>query len=320
MSKIKISSRLIADAARARGWTVSYYDDSFSSLVKITPPGRETKIFRSTVTMKDSYVGSSITDNKYETFLVLKDASLPVPDTILYDVETINDFLHTHGQLVIKPASTDHGDGVTVNVCSAEQAVAAFEYAKQYTQKERDIIVQCQLAGSDHRLLVVGDSVFVARRQKPTVTGDGSHTIRELVAIKNEDPKRAEGHLAPLSRIDIQKVEQFLEESVDVVPTAGQTITILGTSNLSTGGEAVELTAIAHDSFKDMARRAARMLGLRVCAIDVMCTDITLPVDSQETGIIEMNVVPGIRMHHFPSEGKPVDAAGAILDEVFDGE
>lgn len=317
MGVIKISSRLITDEALARGWQVHYFDDTFSSLVKITPPQKTPKIFRSTATVRDSYVGGSITNNKYETYLVLKDAGLPVPDTILYDAATIDTFLSRHEVVVVKPASTDHGDGITINLRSAEEVMSADDYARRYTQRERDILVQQQLPGSDHRLLVVGENVFVARRQKPAVTGDGAHTVRELVVIKNQDSRRGEGHSNPLLFIDSERVEAFLGSDIDTVLPIGKTIDILGISNLSAGGESVELTAVAHDSFKEMARHAARTLNLRVCAIDVMCGDITQSVDAQEVGIIEMNVLFGIRMHHFPSEGEPVDAAGAILDEVF---
>lgn len=317
---VKISSRLIADAALARGWEVYYFDDMFSSLVKITPPGKQPKLFRSTVTVQDSYVGGSVTNNKYETYLVLKDAGLPVPDTILYDAATIDNFLSTHDTVVVKPASTDHGDGITINLHGVKEVANAVEYACNYTQKERDILVQHQLPGSDHRMLVVGAKVFVARRQKPTVTGDGVHTVRELVAMKNQDNRRGESHSMPLSLINSERVELFLGSGIDTVLPAGTTIDILGTSNLSAGGESIELTAVAHDSFKEVARRAARALDLRVCAVDVMCRDVTQPIDTQEVGIIEMNVLPGIRMHHFPSEGESVDVAGAILDEVFGGE
>lgn len=316
---IKISSRLIADEALARDWEVHYFDDTFSSLVKITPPGKVPKIFRSTVTISDSYVGGSVTNNKYETYLVLRDAGLPVPDTVLYDVAAIDNFLSHHETVVVKPASTDHGDGITINLHSADEIAQAVEYARRYTQKERDILVQHQLSGSDHRMLVVGEKVFVARRQKPTVTGDGVHTVRELVAMKNQDTRRGESHSSPLSFINSERVEAFLGGGINTVLPADVVIDVLGTSNLSAGGDSVELTAVAHETFKEIARRAARTLELRVCAVDIMCSDITQSVDTQIVGIIEMNVLPGIRMHHFPSEGQPVNVAGAILDEVFGG-
>ncbi len=317
MGKIKISSQLIADAAKERNWEVRFFDDSFSSLVKITPPGQQSKIFRSTVTMEDSYVGGSVTNNKYETYLVLSDQGLPVPDTILYSEDAIVPFLAQHETVVVKPASTDHGDGITINLHGVEDLVAAVTYARQYTQKENDVLVQAQLPGSDHRMLVVGESVFIARRQKPTIMGDGIHTVRELVELKNQDPRRGESHSQPLSLIDIERVEKFVGDVIDSVLPEGDVLEILGTSNLSAGGESVELTAVAHESFKQLARDAAQTLRLRVCAVDIMCEDITQPVESQPAGIIEMNVLPGIRMHHFPSEGEPVDVAGAILDEVF---
>lgn len=317
MAKLKISSQLIANEAESRGWDVHYFDDEFSSLVRITPPGFEPQLFRSTVTSRDSYVGGGVTNNKYETYLVLNDAGLPVPKTALFSQQVALDFISEHKMVVVKPASADHGDGVTVNIETIGAALKAAEYANTHAAKAGDIVIQTQLPGSDHRLLVVGERVFAARRRKPIVIGDGIHTVYELVVRKNDDPNRGENHSAPLSKIDLSQVERFLGDRIQEVPQEGDVVEVLGTSNLSSGGESVELTAVMHESFATHARQAARLLSLRVCAVDMMCEDITKPADTQQCGIIEMNVLPGIRMHHFPSEGEPVNVAAAILDEVF---
>jgi len=315
MGKIKISTQLIVDEAQSRGWGAEFFDSSATSLVKITPPGEKSKLFKSTVTMLDSYVGGSVTNNKYETYLVLKDAGLPVPETALFNSTDSNRFIEAHSPVVIKPATTDHGDGITINIVTNEGTAEAYRYAQNYTSGP--ILIQEQLPGHDHRLLVVGEKVFVARRRKPVVVGDGVSTIQNLIESLNRDPRRGAEHSKPLSTISVEQVEQYLGARIGSIPQKGEVVEILGTSNLSSGGESVELSSVAHQSFRDYAVQAARLLGLRVCAVDMMCEDITRPAAAQRCGIIEMNVLAGIRMHHFPSEGEPVNVAAAILDEVF---
>src|SRR3546814_7760744 len=65
-----------------------------------------------------------------------------------------------------------------------------------------EVIVERYIPGHDFRLLVVGNSlVAAARRDPPQVTGDGRHTVRELVEQVNADPLRGDGHATSLTKI-----------------------------------------------------------------------------------------------------------------------
>lgn len=56
---------------------------------------------------------------------------------------------------------------------------------------------------------------------------------------------------------------------------------------------------------------------MRLCAMDFMCSDISKDLAKTKGAIIEINHTPGLRMHHFPSEGQARDVAKAIVDELF---
>ena len=85
---------------------------------------------------------------------------------------------------------------------------------------------------------------------------------------------------------------------------------------LSTGGNAIDCTDIICEENIDICERAAKAIGLDICGIDICCEDISIPI-IKDGAIIEVNAAPGIRMHHYPSEGKSRNVAGAIVDMMF---
>jgi cyanophycin synthetase len=66
-----------------------------------------------------------------------------------------------------------------------------------------------------------------------------------------------------------------------------------------------------------MAIRAAKAIGLDVCGVDFITPDITLSYREVGGGICEVNAAPGFRMHVAPTEGKPRDVAGPVMDQLF---
>ena len=67
-----------------------------------------------------------------------------------------------------------------------------------------DVVVESYVTGNDYRCLVIGGKVAaIAERVPASVTGDGEHTVRELVDIANADPRRGIGHEKVLTRIKL---------------------------------------------------------------------------------------------------------------------
>ncbi|KAL02702.1 ATP-grasp domain protein [Bordetella holmesii CDC-H635-BH] len=111
-----------------------------------------------------------------------------------------------NGPVVVKPRDGSQGRGVAVNIETRERVLAAFEAASQISS---EVIVERYIPGHDFRLLVVGNSLVAAsRRDPPQVTGDGVHTIRELVAQVNTDPLRGDGHATALTKIRLDDIAQ----------------------------------------------------------------------------------------------------------------
>ena len=223
------------------------------------------------------------------------------------------------GPVVVKPRSGNQGKGVTSNVSTEAEVVAAFEAARQ---RESDVLVEAFIPGDDHRLLVVGGCVVAAaRRDPPSVVGDGTLCISELVARVNADPRRGIGHGTPLTRIPLDEIALSHLQSqgwrADDVPPRGTRVTLRHNANLSTGGSATDVTDEIHPEVAARAIEAARMVGLDICGVDVICRTVREPLERQNGAIVEVNAAPGLRMHLQPSHGRARNVGDAIVGTVF---
>ena len=83
--------------------------------------------------------------------------------------------------VVTKPYNGNHGRGVSIGLTTADEVIAGFLRAQEISNS---VIVESYITGLDHRMLVIdGELVAVSQREPGKVTGDGTHTIEELVAM-----------------------------------------------------------------------------------------------------------------------------------------
>jgi cyanophycin synthetase len=66
-----------------------------------------------------------------------------------------------------------------------------------------------------------------------------------------------------------------------------------------------------------LAERVAVIVGLDICGIDLMATDIAVPLNESRGAVIEVNAAPGFRMHISPAEGLPRNVAAPVVDMLF---
>jgi len=283
--------------------------------------GKYQKRIQATVTSETRHISVEIASDKEETNKILGDLGLPVPRQRL--VRSPEQAARAADRLgypvVVKPLDANHGRGVTLGIRSAAEIPVAFDKAREHA---RTVIVETFLEGYDHRMLVVnGELIAVAKRVPGHVVGDGAHTIAELVDIVNQDPRRGIGHEKVLTRLELDHQAEIMMArggvtAATVLP-AGQTFYLRATGNLSTGGTAVDLTDVIHPDNREMATRAAAAIGLDVIGIDFITLDISKSYREVGGGICEVNAAPGFRMHVAPTEGKPRDVAGPVMEMLF---
>ncbi len=222
--------------------------------------------------------------------------------------------------VVVKPKDGNQGKGVTVNITTKEQITAGFHAASEFRD---DIMVERYLPGHDYRLLVIGDKlVAAARREPPNVTGDGVHSVQQLVDIVNQDPRRGNGHSTSLTKIRFDDIAlaSLATQGMDAdsVPPKGKRVILRNNANLSTGGTATDVTDDVHPEVAARAIAAAHMVGLDICGVDLVCDSVLKPIEDQNGGVVEVNAAPGLRMHLAPSFGKPRAIGEAIVDMLYE--
>ncbi len=311
------STGAIVDAAVARG--IPYRRLTRGSLVQFGWGARQRRIQAAEVDAT-SGVAEAIAQDKELTKQLLHAAGVPVP--LGRPVTDADDAWAAAQQIglpvVVKPQDGNQGKGVTVNIATREQLDAAWAAAAEYGAA----MVEKFLPGFDYRLLVVGDRlVAAARRDPPQVIGDGVSTVRALVDAVNLDPRRGEGHATSLTRIRLDAIALGRLESQgltpDSVPALGQRVVLRNNANLSTGGTATDVTDTVHPEVAARAVDAARTVGLHICGVDLVCENVTDPLEQQHGGVVEVNAAPGLRMHVSPSYGRGRPVGEAIVDELF---
>lgn len=283
--------------------------------------GRRQKRIQAAETSDTSAIAESIAQDKELTKTLLHAAGVPVP--LGRTVEDAEDAWvaaqEIGGPVVVKPRDGNQGKGVAVNVTTRAQVMEAYEVASRFRS---DVIVERYIPGHDYRALVVGNKlVAAARRDPPQVTGDGDHTIRELIATVNQDPLRGDGHATSLTKIRLDDIAVATLATQgytpDSIPPIGTLVVLRNNANLSTGGTATDVTDDVHPEWAARVVAAAQMVGLDICGVDVVCNNVHQSLEEQGGGIVEVNAAPGLRMHLAPSYGKPRQVGEAIMDLMF---
>ncbi|MGE5654368.1 MAG: cyanophycin synthetase, partial [Bacillota bacterium] len=317
-SELGPSTRAICLAAKGRGISVWRLNDD--SLVQLGTGCWQHRI-QATMTGATSAIATDVACDKTLTKQVLSACGIPVPYGDLARTEDgavrIADELG--GPVVVKPCDGNQGKGVTLNLTTHEEIRTAFRVAMSYSDR---VIVERYVEGRHYRVLVVGHRVIAVSERIPAhVVGDGIHTIRELVEQVNTDPRRGDEHEKPLTKIKIDPVSLMLlarqNMTVSYIPRPGERVFLRENANLSTGGTAIDRTDEIHLANCELAVRAAKIVGLDIAGIDIVTSDISQPMIASGGSVIEVNAAPGIRMHHYPEQGKPRDVGGAIVDYLF---
>lgn len=283
--------------------------------------GANQKRIQATVTSETSSIGVELACDKEDTKFLLEQSEVPVPKgEIIRRERSLEESCRYVGfPLVIKPVDGNHGRGITVDINNHEDALVAFRAAKEVSSA---VIVEKLIIGEDYRLLVINNVLVAASLRTPAhVIGDGKSTIKELVDVVNEDPKRGYGHENVLTQITINDLTKSIIADAgyteDSIIPEGERLILKDTANLSTGGTAEDVTDIVHPANVSMVERISRIIDLDICGVDIMTSDISKPLAETGGAVLEVNAGPGFRMHLSPSKGLPRNVAGHVIDKLF---
>jgi cyanophycin synthetase len=199
---------------------------------------------------------------------------------------------------VVKPLGFGKGIGVTIDIrdpATLDRAVALARRSSEF------LVVEAHMPGDDHRLVIVdGELVAAVRREAARVTGDGTHTVAQLLAALNQDrkgPPRTAGFLRPIDGGQaLTKVLATQGMTSDTVPEPGQAVRLTATSSWWQGGSGTDVLDRVHPQIRLLAEQLAGVLRLRIAGIDYVTPDITRSVDEAGGAFLEAKTVPGVEL------------------------
>lgn len=314
---MELSTQMLLKEAVKRGITIELLDraDNFVALKKY---GETEYVKQATKTTKDNYISVLLMENKVVTKKILKDKGINVPmGGEWYQLEDALCHLSDlkNKPIVIKPKSTNFGKGISIfpEGTKEEDLESAFKEAFKH---DNTVLVEEFIKGKEYRFLVIGEEVVgILHRVPANVVGDGVHTIKELVSLKNQDPLRGKGYRRPLEKIHLDETARlFLKAQgldFESIPEEGRCIYLRENSNISTGGDSIDYTDLICDHFKQLAVEASHAVGAKICGVDMMIENVA---DSKSSyAVIELNFNPAIHIHSYPYKGKERNIAHKIL-------
>ena len=277
------------------------------------------------MTSKDNYVSTLIMENKTVTKKVLHQHGFRVPKG--EEFQSIEQALRSYHlfsskPFVVKPKTTNYGLGISI----FKEGANYEDYQKANTlafNEDSSVLVEEFIHGTEYRFFVLDNKVYAVLLRIPAnVKGDGKHTIEELVIQKNRNSLRGRDHRTPLECIQLGELENLMLKNqgyrIDSIPKKDEIVYLRENSNISTGGDSIDVTDQIPDDYKKIAVDAVSALGVKICGIDLIIENTEVPAANKNAyGIIEANFNPSMYMHIYPYKGESRRLTMHIIHYLF---
>ena len=323
-SNMELSTQAVIEDAIKNGIKVTVIDEN-DQFIRLQYKDHIEYVKNGNMTSKDSYISPLIMENKVVTKKVLAEKGFRVPKG--YEVssleEAVQKFNYVRNKpIVIKPKSTNFGLGITI-FKNGTDSLENYSKAVNFALKEdKDILIEEFIEGTEYRFFVIeGKTEAVLLRVPANVVGDGRHSIRELVEMKNANPLRGDAKKTPLKKIELGEIEhlQLAEQGLNFesILENNEVAYLRENSNISTGGDSVDMTDEVHESYKKLAVDISNAMMAKVCGVDLIIPDIKKECNSDNYGVIEANFNPMMMMHIYPHSGKSRRLSLNVLKMLF---
>ncbi|HFI0304025.1 TPA: bifunctional glutamate--cysteine ligase GshA/glutathione synthetase GshB [Streptococcus suis] len=322
---MELSTQMILFDAIQMGLHVEILDEE-DQFLKLWYGDHVEYIKNGNMTSKDNYIIPLAMANKVVTKKILDQAGFPVPAGAEFSHK--EEALRYYGQvassaIVVKPKSTNFGLGISI--FQEPASLADYEKALDIAfSEDSHVLVEEFIPGTEYRFFVLdGKCEAVLLRVAANVVGDGTSTIRQLVDQKNQDPLRGRDHRSPLEIINLGEIELLMLAqqgySPETVLPEGMQAFLRGNSNISTGGDSIDMTDQMDESYKQLAADMATAMGAWACGVDLIIPDMTQPATKEDPNCtcIELNFNPAMYLHTYTYAGPGQSITPKILRKLF---
>lgn len=263
---------------------------------------------------KNTLLARKLTKYKDATSSILRAGGYNSPENATFratEVERAWNWAKDILPVVVKPNSGIMGKLVFVKINTYEEFKNCFnKVAEEYN----DVLIEQFVTGDEYRFSYINKEIVgVAKRVPANVHGDGIHNVRELIDLKNKEREKRKNPLHKKLSLDEESLRVLNKQgfSEDYIPAENEVVYLRNNSNVSTGGDAIDVTNSIDPEIKETVRKAIMSIpGLRVCGVDVL-------IDGENYAIIEINSHAMLAMHTYPWVGEPIDFASKVVDLMF---
>lgn len=262
----------------------------------------------------NSAISYNIAGDKFATYEVLKTNNVPtIEHRMIFNPQTRskyykNKFLNeakellkqNENKLVVK--ANDSCKGKDVYYCSTEKEIE--DVVKKLFDEKNDTLSACPYLEIDYEYRVIylcGEILYVYKKKKPYVIGDGISNLKELINQKKDK-----------EHVDLCKNLNF-----EYIPKKGEEITISWKHNLSSGAEPIIVDE--SDEFlpkiKEIALKAGNAMNIKFASVDIALTNNKEILVMEVNGSVCMNKFAEIIPNGYTIAKKIYEKA---IDKMFE--
>ena len=192
----------------------------------------------------------------------------------------------------MKPINGTFGIDVITDIETTDELADSINTLKKY----KEILLEEQVQGDCYRIFVFNDVVIdIIKREKPYVFGDGKHTIKELIDMRNKEQLKLE--LIETNNISDLFIKKQGYEMKDV-PEIKKKVFISNVINMHNGARIfrIPIESVPQKNL-DLFVKVNKTMKIYCSGLDYMSNDITIPYDKNNSYILEVNGTPDTEIH-----------------------
>ena len=267
--------------------------------------GSRLHVMDSSLTDQQSLLSARMAQDKALSTSYLRSLGYPVqPNCCVSSLDEALVFASGHYPVVVKPVNADRGEDFELDIRDEATLISIVAWL---LDKYPFLLVEKYLDGGEYRLIVwKGSLVWVYRRNRPCVVGDGNSSIADLVSAENQRLSSSSGDRCPQSILRDRCFEQCLADqgvTLASVLQQGEVCLVGSQGLLFRGGSPEPCLSHVHPDNACLAVDCCRQIGVDLAGIDLVLPDISVSWKNSAAHVCEVNVKPMIGFHsqeHLP--------------------
>lgn len=278
MYKEKQFNKIIKQICQER--SIQYEELSDDWIIKLTKENRNKFIVGYKFDLNNQAT-SEICNDKFALYAVLKSEEIPVIEyNILFknEEDKLEKYFYEYNQnVVLKPNNGTCGNNV-LHICEYDKLKS--EYNKLISKCYSVDICPFYEIESEYRVIYLPTKQHIYKKVKPIITGDGVHSVKELLIEFNSEYFGDERNL---------KNENI---SADYIPKFGEKIEYEWRFNLSRGAKIADVDDEEKNILMNMINNIIKVINLKFVSIDIVkLTNNQYMVMEINSGVMMENLV-----------------------------